>query len=143
MLKFGAALAGALEGRGAVHIRGTLGAGKTTLCRGILRAMGHDGAVKSPTFTLVEPYELENAQVFHFDLYRLASPDELDYIGVDEYFEKKNLCLIEWPEKAEGFLPEHDLEISIDVSREKRNIHISGRTAHGNRVCDALNSQFG
>ena len=142
MLALGSALADALAGHGAVHINGQLGAGKTTLSRGILRGMGHTGSVKSPTFTLVEPYTIGEGQVFHFDLYRLVEPDELEYIGVDDYFAADSLCLIEWPEKASGFLPEHDLDIGIDVSGETRNIHIWGRTAHGNRVCEALKKQY-
>ena len=105
MLRFGAQLADALGGRGAVLISGDLGAGKTTLCRGLLRQMGHEGSVKSPTFTLVEPYEIEGVCVYHFDLYRLSHPDELDYVGIDEYFTNETLCLVEWPEKAEGSLP--------------------------------------
>ena len=142
MLGLGAILAGALAGRGAVHISGELGAGKTTLCRGILCAMGHQGAVKSPTFTLVEPYRIEAHDVFHFDLYRLADPGELDYIGIDEYFGAGKLCLIEWPEKAAGFLPQHDLEIGIDVSGEKRNIDIKPMTPHGETVCEQLEKKY-
>jgi tRNA threonylcarbamoyladenosine biosynthesis protein TsaE len=142
MLKLGSVLAHALEGHGALHITGELGAGKTTLCRGILRAMGHEGAVKSPTFTLVEPYRIDDTDVYHFDLYRLADPGELDYIGIDEYFDPANLCLIEWPEKAGGYLPQHDLEIGIDVSGEKRNIGIKPLTRHGETVCDRLEKEF-
>ena len=100
MLQLGVRLADALNGRGAVLISGDLGAGKTTLCRGLLHAMGHEGSVKSPTFTLVEPYEIGDVSVYHFDLYRLAHPDELDYVGVDEYFNENALFLVESPEKA-------------------------------------------
>ena len=138
MLSLGGLLAELLNGQGSVHITGELGAGKTTLCRGILRAMGHEGAVKSPTFTLVEPYEFAQSEVFHFDLYRLAHPDELEYIGFDEYFGERKLCLIEWPERAEGQLPEHDLEISIDVSGETRNIGFTATSKYGGKVCEQL-----
>ncbi len=138
MVNLGMALASALEGHGAVHLTGDLGAGKTTLCRGILRGMGYSGAVKSPTFTLVEPYELADSEVYHFDLYRLSDPDELDYIGVDEYFNPAALCLLEWPEKAQGYLPQHDLKIKIDVSGEKRIISLTANTDHGTRVCDQV-----
>ncbi len=140
MLRFGAQLADALEGRGAVLISGDLGAGKTTLCRGLLRQMGHEGSVKSPTFTLVEPYEIEGVCVYHFDLYRLGHPDELDYVGIDEYFSNETLCLVEWPEKAEGSLPSHDLELAIDVAGEKRNIRIGSNSQHGTRICESLKS---
>ena len=142
MLALGAALASLLGGKGAVHISGELGAGKTTLCRGILRAMGHKGAVKSPTFTLVEPYEIGSRQVFHFDLYRLANPGELDYLGIDEYFKGGGLCLVEWPEKAGGFLPGHDLEIGIDVLGEKRNIGIRANSPHGETICAQLKNRY-
>lgn len=135
MLAFGAQLGVAMAGEGAVHLTGQLGAGKTTLCRGLLRAMGHEGAVKSPTFTLVEPYKVGLCEVYHFDLYRLADPSELDYIGVEEYFGPGRLCLIEWPERAAGYLPAHDLEISIDVLGEKRNISIRANSAHGEQIC--------
>lgn len=142
MIELGHHLAEAMRCRGAVHLHGQLGAGKTTLCRGILRGLGHTGAVKSPTFTLVEPYQLSIGEVFHFDLYRLADPGELDYIGVDEYFGEDNLCLVEWPEKAEGQLPMHDLEIVIDVSMETRNIGIQANTAYGETVCKTLSAYY-
>ncbi|MBT7371791.1 MAG: tRNA (adenosine(37)-N6)-threonylcarbamoyltransferase complex ATPase subunit type 1 TsaE, partial [Gammaproteobacteria bacterium] len=102
MLKLGGELAHQLDGEGSVLIKGDLGAGKTTLCRGLIHAMGHEGAVKSPTFTLVEPYRIGKRDIFHFDLYRLSHPDELEYIGIDEYFGENRLCLVEWPEKAAG-----------------------------------------
>lgn len=143
MLTLGQHLADGLQGSGAVFIRGDLGAGKTTLCRGLLHAMGHKGAVKSPTFTLVEPYVIDGVEVSHFDLYRLADPGELDYIGIDEYFANEGLCLVEWPEKAAGQLPQHDLEIAIDVSGEKRNISIQAMSAAGETICDFLAQHYG
>ena len=142
-LKFGKLLAGCLAGRGSVHVRGSLGAGKTTLCRGILRAMGHQGAVKSPTFTLVEPYETERYKVFHFDLYRLGVADELDYMGVDEYFGEESLCLVEWPERACGRLPEHDLVILLEGSGMERRISLESNRSHGETVCRELTEIFG
>ncbi|MBT3832518.1 MAG: tRNA (adenosine(37)-N6)-threonylcarbamoyltransferase complex ATPase subunit type 1 TsaE [Gammaproteobacteria bacterium] len=138
MLGLGARLARLLRGEGVVHLSGGLGAGKTTLCRGILRAMGHSGAVKSPTFTLVEPYQILDSEVYHFDLYRLADPGELEYIGIDEYFGNNKLCLIEWPEKAIGYLPQHDLEITIDVLGEKRIIGVRSNSQSGEEICTQL-----
>ena len=138
MLGLGAMLSRFLCGEGVIHLSGGLGAGKTTLCRGILRAMGHLGAVKSPTFTLVEPYQISDSEVYHFDLYRLTDPGELDYIGIDEYFGKKKLCLIEWPEKAIGYLPQHDLEITIDVLGEKRIIDVRSNSQSGEKICTQL-----
>jgi tRNA threonylcarbamoyladenosine biosynthesis protein TsaE len=138
VLGLGAMLARLLHGEGVIHLIGGLGAGKTTLCRGILRAMGHSGAVKSPTFTLVEPYQISDSEVYHFDLYRLADPSELEYIGIDEYFGKNKLCLIEWPEKAIGSLPKHDLEITIDVLGEKRIIDIRSNSQSGDKICTQL-----
>ena len=146
MIALGNVLSEGLGGYGAVHITGDLGAGKTTLCRGVLRAMGHTGAVKSPTFTLVEPYEIEylgkSRDVYHFDLYRLSDPGELDYVGVDEYFRPDSLCLIEWPEKATGFLPTYDLHIAIDVSGEKRIIGITAHTVHGEKACKRVSEVY-
>ena len=138
MLALGATLARLLHGEGVLHLSGDLGVGKTTLCRGILRAMGHSGAVKSPTFTLVEPYQFSTSEVYHFDLYRLADPGELEYIGIDEYFGNNKLCLIEWPEKAIGYLPQHDLEITIDVLSEKRIIEVRSNSQTGEKICTQL-----
>jgi tRNA threonylcarbamoyladenosine biosynthesis protein TsaE len=138
-INLGRLLAPALDAAGVIFLSGGLGAGKTTLCRGLLRGLGYDGAVKSPTFTLVEPYELERGSVYHFDLYRLAHPDELDYLGAEDYFAAEALCLIEWPERGAGFLPTPDLELTLTVTSEaSRQVQLRAQTLKGERAMERL-----
>jgi tRNA threonylcarbamoyladenosine biosynthesis protein TsaE len=99
--------------------------GKTTLVRGFLRAAGFTGAVKSPTFTLVEEYSLDERKIFHFDLYRLNDPEELEWMGIRDYFIPNSLCFIEWAERGAGFLPIPDAIISLTVQDLGRNISFS------------------
>ena len=96
-----------------VYLLGDLGVGKTTLSRGLIRAAGYNGAVKSPTYTLVEPYDLASGLIYHFDLYRLSDPFELEFLGVEHYFDDGLLCLIEWPSKGVGFIPPADIAITL------------------------------
>ena len=114
-LAFGARLAGLLRSyRGVIYLRGDLGAGKTTLVRGLLRGLGYQAPVRSPTYTLIEPYEAVEPPVVHLDLYRLADPEELDYLGLRDLLERPGLMLVEWPERGAGALPPADLELFIE-----------------------------
>jgi tRNA threonylcarbamoyladenosine biosynthesis protein TsaE len=123
-LALGAELSRQIHPGSVIFLHGNLGAGKTTLVRGYLRALGHQGAVKSPTFTLVEEYELKPLKVFHFDLYRLADPEELAWMGIRDYFSSDSIAFIEWPEQGEGFLPAPDLEITLSYDGLSRIAHI-------------------
>lgn len=136
--KFATAIDQILGRSALVFLSGPLGAGKTTFSRGMLRAYGHKGAVKSPTFTIVEPYELAEGQVFHFDLYRLNDPEELEYLGMQDYLEGNHLCLIEWAERGIAFLPECDLNVLLSVETKGRKLVIEGHTQAGQAVCAAL-----
>ncbi|WP_413817698.1 tRNA (adenosine(37)-N6)-threonylcarbamoyltransferase complex ATPase subunit type 1 TsaE [Pseudomonas viridiflava] len=141
-MAFGARLAQVSEGVGVIFLDGDLGAGKTTLSRGLIRGFGHEGAVKSPTFTLVEPYEIGTIKVFHFDLYRLVDPEELEFMGVRDYFDGDSLCLIEWPQRGAGFLPKPDLTITISPHGEGRSVILSPTRSLGERWCATLALEF-
>lgn len=124
-LALGAELAALLTGSAVVFFHGDLGAGKTTLVRGILRGRDYAGAVKSPTYTLLEPYELADGPIYHFDFYRVLDPQELDFIGVDELMRGPGLKLVEWPEQAQGRLPPADVEIWLtDTDAGGRHVEI-------------------
>jgi len=121
-----------------IFLKGDLGAGKTTLVRGLMRGLGYTGTVKSPTYTIVEPYQLSGIDVYHFDLYRLSDPEELEYIGARDYLDSGALCLVEWPEQGEGMLPEPDLFIEIEHLRDCRNLYFSTSSEAGHRLLAAL-----
>ncbi len=121
---FGAELSRQLPQKCLIFLKGQLGAGKTTLVRGLLRALGHQGAVKSPTYTIVEEYMSGSRAIIHFDLYRLSDPEELEWIGIDDYLAQDAVCLIEWPEMGEGFLPEPDLVLTLSVVGQERSLKV-------------------
>ncbi|EPJ52694.1 MAG: hypothetical protein OFPI_12960 [Osedax symbiont Rs2] len=131
MLRFGQVLFTAMASEGVVFLQGDLGLGKTTLCRGVIRAAGHSGVVKSPTYTLVEPYEFSDSIIYHFDLYRLCDPEELEYLGIRDYFSTGMLSLVEWPDKGKGCLPVADVEIEISLKQQGRLLSFQSATEKG------------
>lgn len=131
MLSFGQQLGAAMQAQAhqahIITLQGELGAGKTTLTRGILQHFGHTGKVKSPTYTLVEPYEFSDFTLYHFDLYRLQDPGELLDIGFTDYLQPGNFCVIEWPERASEHLPKADIQCHIQVVPGGREVSIAGQ----------------
>ncbi|MFY8273673.1 tRNA (adenosine(37)-N6)-threonylcarbamoyltransferase complex ATPase subunit type 1 TsaE [Pseudoalteromonas sp. SSDWG2] len=128
---FGNQLASLVAQGVVIYLYGDLGAGKTTLTRGIVQGFGHQGKVKSPTYTLVEPYELPEVNIYHFDLYRLADPEELEFMGIRDYFDDSAVCILEWPSKGEGVIPPADLDITLKYIGEAREVTVAARTQRG------------
>jgi tRNA threonylcarbamoyladenosine biosynthesis protein TsaE len=137
-LAFGARLASYLQPGMVVYLSGELGAGKTTLARGILRGLGHAGRVKSPSYALVEPYKLSRLYLYHFDFYRFASPQELGEAGFKEHFNPDSVCLVEWPENAAGLLPAADIRSTMKVVGSGRQLEIDADTETGRRCVEQL-----
>lgn len=138
----GAALARALAPGLVIHLHGDLGAGKTALTRALLHAAGHAGKVKSPTYTLVEPYTVtlagEPVEVMHFDLYRLAGPEEFLDAGFREHFNGRTICIVEWPEKAAGVLPLPDINVLLSIIDNGRGVELQALSEQGSQCLDRL-----
>ena len=131
----GSAVGRALYTGTVVFLVGELGTGKTTFTRGALRALGHAGSVKSPTYTLCEPYDLaDSGQLCHLDLYRLSNPEELEFLGIRDYVASGAMLFIEWPSRGEGWLPAPDLQVALNESNNGRELKITALTAGGEGV---------
>jgi len=138
--RLGAALAPGIGPGRVLHLKGDLGAGKTTLVRGLLRALGHAGRVKSPSYGLVEPYELSSLNLYHFDFYRFKDKSEWLSSGFREHFQPSSACIVEWPERAAPHLAPPDLEVTLEFAGEGRRARIEGRTPAGQSWLSSLRS---
>jgi len=137
-LNLGARIAGALKSGLTIYLHGDLGAGKTTLVRGMLHALGHTGKVKSPTYTLVEPYLVSGQQIYHFDLYRFIDPEEWDAAGFRDYFNPQSVCVVEWPEKAGDLLPQPDIDIRLTQKDAGREVQLVANSKTGSACLGQL-----
>ena len=121
-----------------IFVRGPLGAGKTTWVRGLLRGLGHQGPVKSPTFTLVEPYSLTGREFYHFDFYRVEDPEELEFVGLRDYIQGNNLCVVEWPERGARILPQPDIDVIIQPGDTGRSVQLVAYCEYSESPFDGL-----
>lgn len=135
--RLGGQLAKACPAVCVIYLQGDLGAGKTTLVRGFLRQLGHQGHVKSPTYTLIEPYHLAGGSCYHLDLYRLTDPEELEYLGIRDFL-GRSVLLIEWPERGRGQLPLPDIEVMISPEGGGRTLQFWGRSSVGRKIIQLL-----
>ncbi len=131
MESLGAALAPRLRAGQAIFLHGELGAGKTTMVRGVLRGLGYAGSVKSPTYTLVEPYDFGDFRMYHFDLYRMEDPEELEFLGIRDYFQGQGVCIVEWPERGVGILPRPDVDVFIGRVDHARSVRLVSNSDDG------------
>lgn len=138
MLAYAETMARATQAGAIIFLQGPLGAGKTTFTRGFLRALGYQGKVKSPTFSLVECYELNGRSLFHFDFYRLHQAKELEEIGIKEYFDPETICLIEWPERGFPLLPVPDVVCDIAFTENGREMKVEAKTKRGEGIINRI-----
>jgi len=141
-MAFGALLAQCLPARGIIELNGDLGTGKTTLVRGLLRALGHQGAVRSPTYTLLESYDIDGRQMHHLDLYRLSDAEELEYLGLRDLLIQNSVMLVEWPQRGVGVLPPADMEILLHHAHPGRDLSLRAGTPVGDRVINCLRDRL-
>lgn len=136
-LALGASWAASLDAPLTVYLQGDLGAGKTTFTRGLLRGLGHSGAVKSPTYAIVESYPFPAFTLHHFDLYRFGSPEEWEDAGLDDLFGSRSICLIEWPQQGGGFTPAADITLSLNHAERGRTVTLTAHTPQGRKSLEA------
>ncbi|MEA3278249.1 MAG: tRNA (adenosine(37)-N6)-threonylcarbamoyltransferase complex ATPase subunit type 1 TsaE [Pseudomonadota bacterium] len=138
---FGRKIASRLQSPCVIYLDGDLGTGKTTLVRGVLRGLGHTRSVRSPTYTLLEPYDLGGMRLYHLDLYRLGDPEELEFVGLRDLLDEESVLLVEWPERGAGILPPPDLVIRITYAPSGRDLHLLQRSQRGVRLVAALSEK--
>ncbi len=137
-IAFGANIANVLTGGELIYLQGELGAGKTTFVRGLLNALGYLGNVKSPTYTLVEPYLIAGVDIYHFDLYRINDPEELEAMGIRDYCDGKSICLFEWAEQGTGVLPKPDVTLFLSYHSLGREVEVKPSSIIGKKILELL-----
>ena len=138
MARLAAALSAVLQTPLVIYLEGDLGAGKTTLARALVQALGYPGRVKSPTYGLLEHYDIAGTSVLHLDLYRIGDPGELEFLGIEDLFDNNTLLLVEWPERGGVFLPRPDLTIHFEHAGDARDLAWRPHSERGMSICQAL-----
>ena len=136
--EIGSKLASCLKGGEVIYLKGELGTGKTTLVRGVLNRLGHTGNVKSPTYTIVEPYLIDSHVIYHFDLYRLDDPEELESLGIRDYCDGQSICFFEWPEKGGNLLPNADINLELTYFENTREVEFTSKSDVGKTILKQL-----